>query len=121
MRDPLPNFELVAQLCAFMHSVPLLWNQDQLVALHSSGDSHVEYRGNEESSLSFDMQVVENELVAENGYLHIMVSVSDGVRPLPLSGSARQPLTTSFIWRASGEIDMPLPWEVYGRGFSDVG
>ena len=120
MRQPFPDFELVAQIAAFMQSVPLLWNQEELAAFHSSGRTHVEHRGTEEAPLSFEFQVLENELGSVNGYLHVVVSVCDSVRPKDVPGSSWNPLTSSFIWRKGGEIEMPLPWEIYRRTFAHV-
>jgi len=121
MRKPLPDSELLSQLCTFMQSVPLLWSQEQLIALHSSGRVHAEFRGNESSPLSFDLEVLENEITKGAGYLNLMVSVSDSSRLKGARGSSWRPLTASIIWRASGEIEMPLPWQISQETFGDVG
>ena len=118
MRDALPNFELVTQLCSFMHSVPLLWTQHRLQNLHSV---HVENRGPQESELSFELEVVENDLSTADGFLQVLVSVCDPVRVKGEVGSSWQPLTTSFLWRASGELKFPAPWEIYREAFAHVG
>ena len=86
--------ELINQLNAFTRAVVALWTWDQLAAL--DGDRHVEYRGNEDSLLTFALWLFENET---NGrpYLNVAVHVCD-LREHGL-GSAYQPLCNNFIFQ----------------------
>jgi hypothetical protein len=93
--------ELVEQLNAFMRAVLELWTWDQLAAL--GNETHVEYRGNDENLLTFDLQLLENQTEGRP-YLNVSVSVCD-LRETGL-GSAYEPFCTNFIFYKDGELDL---------------
>lgn len=112
MRSPLPDYELVAQLSAFMRLVPQLWSWSDLAALRSSGNSITEHLGPIDAPLTFDIEILEHDRNQTGEYLHVMVGLSDSVRSKELPASSWGPLTTSFLWYWSGELDVPSSEEL---------
>ena len=111
------DFVLVSQLYSFMEAVPLLWKWETLNALYAQDETYTEQRGPHDNFIHFAFQVLEVGTKEGGRYLHLSVSVTDASRPNGSRGSSTTPLSTSFLFFQSGEVDMPSAREIYERPF----
>ncbi|MBL8518031.1 MAG: hypothetical protein JNM76_13800 [Betaproteobacteria bacterium] len=117
----LSDFELVSQLYAFMQSIPVLWTRDRVQKMFEENDEHQETRGPIDWPLQFEFLVLEQGVKGGEDYLHVLASVSDLGRKKGHHGSSYEPLSTSFLWFKSGELDMPSAREIFEGSFDRLG
>jgi hypothetical protein len=109
-----PDTELANQLLAFMHSVPHLWNWDDLVRINSARASHVEYRGQEGKGLTFLLEVLEIDRDDEGEYAHVHTHICD-MREGKALGSVYIPLSGSVFIPRNGNVE----YSELGNGAAD--
>lgn len=111
------DFALVSQLYAFMDAIPILWTWQELREQYEKGGTYTEQRGPADNFFHFEFRILEEGVKDAGRYLHVGVSVTDTTRKASRRGGSMIPLSTSFLFFESGELDMPLAREIYERPF----